>query len=50
MYIGQVAITPASANANYDIYPKSCHGVLGYGVDAPATAPKNSSLLGVYIP
>jgi len=50
MYIDQVAITPASANVNYNIYPQGCRGVLGYGVDAPPTAPKNSSLLGVYIP
>jgi hypothetical protein len=50
MYIGQVAIAPASANVDQDIFPKGCHGVLGYGVDAPPTAPKNSSLLGVYLP
>jgi len=48
-YDASVAITPASANINYDIYPKGCHGVLGYGVDGPPD-PKNSSLLGVYLP
>lgn len=48
--IGQVAITPPSANVNYDIYPKGCHGVLGYGVDAPTSDPPNSTLLGVYLP
>jgi len=48
-YDASVAITPPSANANTKLYPKGCHGVLGYGVNlAPGTP--NSTLLNVYLP
>lgn len=49
-YGASIAITPASANANSDLYPDGTHGILGYGLDTPTGVPANSALLNSYIP
>jgi hypothetical protein len=43
-----VAVTDPSVTSI--LYPDGVHGLLGYGVDAGADAPINSTLLGQYMP
>jgi len=54
-YDASVAITPASANDDVHLYPKGCHGVLGFGVNPSPDSPGDKSLaddtlLDYYVP
>jgi len=48
MYHASVVLTdPAVTN---DLYPNGARAVLGYGVDAPQSAPANATLIGSFLP
>ena len=57
MYISDTFVQPTrlsvlltDPSVTNDLYPLAARGVLGYGVNAPTTAPANASLIPSFLP